>query len=193
MARPVGAFQAVGAIGAKYTAMGGAAGPLGPVRSDEANAVGGGRISLFGNGAITWHPRYGTHAVYGLIGAKWLALGREAKFGVPVTDEVAGPNGGRFNDFSGNATIDFNKGSAHVVYGLIRARWIALGRETSVCGYPISDELDVPGGRRSYFEHGTITWKPGVTAAVDACVIPAAVPSAATPAAPKPSVPGVVH
>jgi len=200
MAKPAGAFQTFGAIGAKYTSMGGAAGPLGPVKSDESDAIGGGRISLFGNGAITWHPRYGTHAVYGLIGAKWFAFGREAKFGVPVTDEMAAPGGGRYNDFSGNATIDFYKGSAHAVWGLIRARWIATGREGGACGYPISDELDVPGGRRSYFEHGTITWKPGMTAAVDACVLPAAAAPAAISASPskpavpvRPSVPGVVH
>jgi hypothetical protein len=185
-AKPAATFQTVGAIGAKYTSMGAAAGPLGPVRSDEANLAGGGRISLFGNGAITWHPAYGTHAVYGLIGAKWLALGREAGCGVPVTDEMPAPGGGRFNDFSGNVTIDFNgRAGTHVVYGLIRARWIATGREGGACGYPISDELDVPGGRRSYFEHGTITWRPGQAAAIDACTAVAPSAGAAKPVAPR--------
>lgn len=172
-AMPSGAFQTGGAIGAKYASMASAAGPLGPVISDESDLAGGGRISRFGNGAITWHPRYGTHAVVGLIGAKWLATGREVKFGVPVTDEITGANGGHYNDFSGNATIVvLPQRGAHAVYGLIRARWLAIGREGGVCGYPISDELDVPGGRRSYFEGGTITWKGGAPAAVEMCTAP---------------------
>ncbi len=168
MAVPAHAFQAVGAIGTKYQALGGPAGPLGPVVSDEADFPGGGRISRFANGAATWHPRYGAHAVWGLIGAKWLA--QAVRYGVPVTDELAAPNGGRFNDFANNATIDFHpRFGTHAVVGLIRARWVALGREGGLCGYPVGDEIDVPGGRASRFANGTITWRAGTPIAEVRC------------------------
>ena len=40
-----------------------------------------------------------------------------------------------------------------------------MGWERSLLGYPTSDEYDVAGGRRSDFEHGSLTWTPtgGVT------------------------------
>jgi uncharacterized protein with LGFP repeats len=32
------------------------------------------------------------------------------------------------------------------------------GWESGALGYPVSDEYDVAGGRKSDFEHGSITW-----------------------------------
>ncbi len=181
-------FQVVGEIGNKWRALGAATGPLGAPTSDEAAAADGGRISTFKNGFITWHPKYGAHATWGLIGAKWNALGRDAGLGLPITDEADAAGGGRFSDFSNNATIDWRPSTgAHVVVGLIRARWIATGREAGVCGYPTTDEVAVAGGRRSTFEHGTISWIVGTRAAVSQCT--GAPPKTVAPAkatAPKP-------
>ncbi|MGY1640405.1 LGFP repeat-containing protein [Geodermatophilus sp. SYSU D00703] len=47
------------------------------------------------------------------------------------------------------------------MYGAIRARWAELGWERSGLGYPVSDEYEVDGGRRSDFEHGWIRWDRG--------------------------------
>ena len=33
-----------------------------------------------------------------------------------------------------------------------------LGWEAGALGYPVSDEYDAPGGKRSDFQHGSITW-----------------------------------
>ena len=33
-----------------------------------------------------------------------------------------------------------------------------MGAERSSLGYPKSDEFDIPGGRRSDFERGSISW-----------------------------------
>ncbi len=174
-------FQVVGEIATKWRSLGAATGPLGVATSDEAAAADGGRISAFKNGFITWHPKYGAHATWGLIGAKWNTLGRDAGLGFPITDEADAAAGGRFSDFSNNATINWKPSTgAHAVVGLIRARWIATGREAGVCGYPTSDEVAVTGGRRSNFEHGMISWITGTRAAVSQCT--GAPPKVVTPA-----------
>ncbi|WP_375396043.1 LGFP repeat-containing protein [uncultured Sphingomonas sp.] len=173
MGRPVGAYQVYGEIGNKWRALGASAGPLGVPTSDEGPAADGGRINSFKNGFVTWHPKFGAHATWGLIGAKWNQLGREISLGFPVTDEMPGANGGRFSDFSNNATIDFlPKTGTHVIIGLIRAKWLATGREGGSCGYPTSDEVAVTGGRRSSFQFGTISWMTGARAAVAQCTGP---------------------
>lgn len=163
-----------GAIGEKWHELGGPTGALGPARSSEADAERGGRYNVFRNGYIYWHPSFGAHAVYGLIGEKWNALGRERAFGYPLTDELSGGNGGRYNDFENNATITWHpQAGAHSVYGLIRIKWVELGREgsNSRCGYPTSDEYEIQGGRRSDFQRGYIIWRRGARAAVAHCSV----------------------
>jgi uncharacterized protein with LGFP repeats len=173
-----GAFQpfaVYGAIKAKWVQLGGASGPLGAARSSEADAARGGRFNAFASGFIYWHPRFGAHAVYGLIGEKWSTAGRENGFGYPLTDEMPGDNGGRFNDFERNATITFHpKAGTHVVYGFIRDAWVRLGRETrnGRCGYPTSDEYDAGAYRRSNFQKGYIVWRKGAGAAEAHCAVP---------------------
>jgi uncharacterized protein with LGFP repeats len=56
---------------------------------------------------------------------------------------------------------------AHEVHGAILARWAALGWERSYLGYPVGDEYDLPGGRRSDFERGSVTWDAATGAVVD--------------------------
>jgi uncharacterized protein with LGFP repeats len=56
---------------------------------------------------------------------------------------------------------------AHEVHGAIRAKYLALGGETSILGYPTSDEQPTPGGtgRVSHFESGDIDWTTATGAA----------------------------
>src|SRR5262245_45376855 len=84
-------FAVYGAIGEKYTKLGGERGPLGAPLSDEAPAPYGGRFNNFQNGFIYWHPQTGAFAVWGAIGEKWNEFGR-VKFGYPITDEIATPD-----------------------------------------------------------------------------------------------------
>ena len=164
------AFQVYGDIGAKWRALGASAGPLGVPRSDEAPTADGGRMNVFASGFVTWHPKYGAHAVYGEIAGKWNAMGRERGAGYPTTDESAAPRGGRFNDFSNGVTIDWTpQTGTHAVVGLIRTRWLATGREGGTCGYPLTDEFAVEGGRRSNFERGFIAWRSGAPTAQSQC------------------------
>ena len=47
---------------------------------------------------------------------------------------------------------------ATLIRTCIRDAWADAGWEAGALGYPISDEYAVTGGRRSDFEHGSITW-----------------------------------
>jgi uncharacterized protein with LGFP repeats len=44
------------------------------------------------------------------------------------------------------------------VQGLIRDAWAGTGWEAGPLGYPVSNEYAITGGRRSDFQHGSITW-----------------------------------
>ncbi len=159
--KSVGAFQVHGLIGAKYWKLGGPASALGFPRSDEANAAKPGRYNQFVGGTILWtkgSPE--AFEVRGAIRSKWAALGFESGFlGFPVTDETSTPDGvGRYNHFEGGSIYWTPDSGAFEVHGLIRKRYAEFGWERSPLGYPISDEKDMPGGKVSQFEGGTIEW-----------------------------------
>jgi uncharacterized protein with LGFP repeats len=156
------AYQVYGAIAEKWRQLGSASGPLGAPKSDESAAARGGRFNEFQYGFIYWHPNFGAHAVYGLIGEKWNQLGRERGFGYPLTDEQPAQRGGRFNDFENGGSIYWHPSfGAHAVYGTIREKWSQMGREAGGLGYPITDELPAANGARfNNFEFGMIYWQP---------------------------------
>jgi uncharacterized protein with LGFP repeats len=158
----------IGAIREKWLARGGEAGFGAALDIERPTFDGLGRAQSFqGGGTISWHPENGAFAVWGAIGAKWIALGRE-RFGYPINDESPCPDGrGRFNHFRAmqiaghpEASIYWTPNTGpHEVHGAIRAKWSSLGWERSPLGYPTSDELDAGGGaRRSNFQHGFIRW-----------------------------------
>jgi hypothetical protein len=55
-----------------------------------------------------------------------------------------------------------------IIQGLIRGKWASLGWETSILGFPVSDELTMPDGvgKRSNFESGSIIWTPQTPASL---------------------------
>ncbi|HTL34326.1 MAG TPA: hypothetical protein VL326_14465 [Kofleriaceae bacterium] len=151
----------VGEIDAKYRALGGCNSLLGVPITDETGAPDGvGRYSVFEKGSIYWTPTTGAFEVHGRIRDKWKDLGWEASVtGYPITDETTTPDGvGRYNVFE-HASIYWSPTTdAHEVHGVIRDKYKDLGWEAGQLGYPTSDEYAVTGGRRSDFEHGSITW-----------------------------------
>jgi uncharacterized protein with LGFP repeats len=56
--------------------------------------------------------------------------------------------------------------ATHEVHGAIRARYDALGAESSFLGYPTTDETGCPDGvgRYNHFEAGSIYWSPAIGA-----------------------------
>jgi hypothetical protein len=92
--------------------------------------------------------------------AVYLRLGGHPVLGVPVTDEACtSDKAGRFVNFAGGGSIySADRAGVHAVLGAIRTKWLSLGGEKSTLGYPASDEVAIPGGRRSTFERGRIDY-----------------------------------
>lgn len=165
----VNEFGVFGAIRDKWVEFGRATGPLSiPVSSEIPTFDGIGRFRNFKFGIISWHPETGAHIVWGLIGERWLQIGRE-QFGFPITDESKTADGrGRFNHFRAvhlqgkpEASIYWTpETGAHEIYGAIRVKWIEMGFERSHLGYPLSPEHDHAGGRIQRFQGGSLFWTP---------------------------------
>jgi uncharacterized protein with LGFP repeats len=161
----------IGAIRDKWLALGGAGGLGDPLDVERPTFDGQGRTQPFSRGIISWHPELGAFGVWGDIGAKWVAVGRE-QYGYPLTDELMCPDGrGRFNHFRTmqiagrpEASIYWTPSTgANEVHGAIRTEWASRGWERGPLGYPTSDEHGRKTrvyGRRSDFEHGYIEWSP---------------------------------
>jgi len=156
-----GAHEVHGAIHAKWSALGWERSPLGYPLIDESPCADGiGRHGHFQNGSIYWTPSNGAFEVHGAIFAEWAAMSWEqGVLGHPITDEQGALDGvGRYGHFQGGSIYWSPETGAHEVQGDIHARWASLGYERSTLGYPISDEYDAPGGRRSDFQHGSLVW-----------------------------------
>lgn len=132
--------------------------------------------ALTGGAYIWWSSPTGAHVILGLIYEKWHSLGRENSFlGLPITDELDAPGGGRFSEFSNGSIYWHPTIGAFEVHGAIRSLWLALGG-TAAIGYPTTDETDMPNGRFSSFKvpapqvipiegmHSTIFWWPDIGA-----------------------------
>jgi hypothetical protein len=102
------------------------------------------------------------------ISDKYNALGGSSGFlGAPTSGEILNADGvGYHQDFSGGTIYWHPDLGAYEVHGVIRARWVALGNETSALGYPLTDESSTPDGvgRFNHFQHGSIYWHPNTGA-----------------------------
>jgi hypothetical protein len=158
-------------IAAHYQALGGWTSYLGDPAGPEYS-VGGGLGQNYQGGVIYWSASTGAYAVHGAILAKYLALGGPSRvLGFPVTDETGTPDGvARYNRFSGTggSAIYWTPGSgAHEVHGGIYAKWISLGGESGILGFPTTDETGTPDGigRFNHFSNSaSIYWTPGTGA-----------------------------
>lgn len=102
----------------------------------------------------------GSGVVGGAIEAQYRALGGCGSIlGVPRSNELATPDGiGRYTVFERGSIYWTKATGAHEVLGVIRDTYKSLGWEAGALGYPVSGEYDVAGGRRSDFQHGSLTW-----------------------------------
>lgn len=156
-----GSSGTIGAIHTKFVDLGGCGSLLGAPVGNELRAPDQrGRFHVFESGSIYWTPQTGAHEVHGIIRDKYRDEGWEAGYlGYPVSDEQKAPDGtGRFSVFEGGSIYWSPDTGARVVRGRIRDKYEELGWEAGPLGYPIADEADVDGGKRSVFERGAITW-----------------------------------
>jgi len=144
------------AITARYQAVGGAS-RLGALVGPE-QAVPGGRVQHYVGGNIYWSVATGAQLVYGAILARYLAAGGPGSFlGLPVTDEIDVP-GGRASYFQSARVYWSGPTGAQEVHGDILRHYLAAGGPASFLGLPVTDEIDVPGGRASYFQGARMYW-----------------------------------
>jgi hypothetical protein len=156
-----GSPATVGQIDIKYRALGGCTSFLGvPTTAEQGTPDGVGRYSVFENGSIYWTAQLGAFEVHGQIRDEWAAVGWEAGLlGYPITDETTTPDTvGRYNVFQNGSIYWSPSTGAHEVHGVIRDKYRDVGWEAGELGYPTADEYAVSTGRRSDFQHGSITW-----------------------------------
>jgi len=155
-----GARSMIGAILARFVELNGTASALGFPTADERPARGGGAYSQFQRGKILWHPNAGAHPVWGAMNDLYGRLGAEySPLAFPVTAEqgtsIPGVVRQRF-EFGAIYWDSFH--GPRAVYGAIYRRYVLEGAEDGALGDPVSGEYAVPGGRRSDFVHGSLTW-----------------------------------
>ncbi|WP_127782328.1 SpoIID/LytB domain-containing protein [Rhodococcus sp. X156] len=156
-----GAREVYGSIGERWAGLRREAGPLGlPITGELGTPNGRGRYNHFQSGSLYWSPATGAQEVYGAVRDVWAAQRWEAGvLGFPTTGETATSKGtGRYNHFEGGSVYWSPATGAHEVHGAIRQAWAAGGWETGSLGFPTSHEHDVPGGRASRFQGGTLTY-----------------------------------
>jgi peptidoglycan/xylan/chitin deacetylase (PgdA/CDA1 family) len=149
-----------GAIRAKYVALGAESSVFGAAITPELTATTAGTaVQWFQRGRIYWRRDAGpARYVFGAILTKYIALGTVTSYlGFPISDEV-GVTGGRASQFQHGNIYWSSSTGAHVVVGAILARYLSLGGSGATLGLPTTDEYTVANGRRSDFQHGSITW-----------------------------------
>lgn len=126
-------------------------------------------VRLSGAAGIYASPAGGTHVVPGTgVGDYdyWASHGFErGPLGYPTGDAFETPGRNSFGTpgwgqaFQGGLVYGFgNTANIHAVRGALLDRWAALGYEQSALGFPVADEVAVPGGVRQEFQGGALTW-----------------------------------
>ncbi|PPK97770.1 LGFP repeat-containing protein [Kineococcus xinjiangensis] len=160
-----GSHLVKGAIRDRWASTGWENSPLGFPVNDEA-MLPRGAYNHFQGGSVYWSAATGAQVVRGVIRERWANQGWEGGWlGYPTTGEVP-VRGGAFNHFQGGSVYWSPTTGAHSVRGAIRDAWARQGWEAGRLGFPTSEEHDVPGGRRSWFQRGEITWTPATGAVV---------------------------
>ncbi|MDO5684004.1 MAG: polysaccharide deacetylase family protein [Propionibacteriaceae bacterium] len=125
----------------------------------------GGCGQRFQNGNIYFHPRLGTHRVFGAIFDGWARVGWETStIGYPVAGESCGLAGRGCSQRFANGFMYWSPASgSFAVTGRILDHWAANGRQAGRYGYPTSNEsCRTEGGVRicdQNYQRGRITWR----------------------------------
>jgi hypothetical protein len=138
--------------------------------ADQAGAVAhnglDGVKDTFADGeAVEIQTPMGEIAVEGAIGDKYEMLGGQSgPLGMPRSPEQDGPNGGKYQQFTGGDIYWSQLSGAHDVWGDVMQAWKEHGGAGGALGYPTTDEKDsADGGREAQFTGGAITWVNGQT------------------------------
>jgi uncharacterized protein with LGFP repeats len=149
-----------------------------PASPDIAAEDGAGRTQPFAKGVIASHPEIGTHALWGPIGVRWLALGG-TRFGYPESEQGATIDGAGLmvqcrqvsGDKAQTTILWTSRHGAHGLSGPIRARWSRAGfwvdspgdlLPPNALGYPSGDATAAFDGvgQTQAFANGVVSWHP---------------------------------
>jgi uncharacterized protein with LGFP repeats len=134
-------------------------GPLGEPSGAEGTLPGG-RYQRFQGGYVYWSAATGAQAVVGAIRTVWGRSGSEkGPLGYPTSDEIALPDGARYQKFQGGYVFWTATTGAWPVYGAFRTTWGRNGSQSGPLGYPLSDQTALAGGGRyQKFQGGYVFW-----------------------------------
>jgi uncharacterized protein with LGFP repeats len=156
-------------IQAHYTSLGAGTSSLGNPSGGEY-PIAGGWAQNYDHGTIYYAPNTGAYAVTGPILDRYQQLGGPGgSLGFPTSDTTTTTDGsGQYATFGGTSIYYTANTGAHLVGGLIRTKWLALGAEQTL-GYPTTDETSTPDGvgRYNHFSAtggASIYWTPNTGA-----------------------------
>lgn len=158
-------------VAAKYTAMGGATGPLGA-------AAGAGTCTRsvyscyqnYQHGVIYWSSSLGAYAVTGAFGDYYLARGGVlGPLGPPTSDyyAVTDPNGNGFTQGFANGMIYHGPPGRYAIIGASQVYYTQGGWVRGPLGWPTSDQACASGGCSQTLQGGTLYGAGTVVAAMD--------------------------
>ncbi|NAZ75607.1 hypothetical protein GTQ99_09270 [Kineococcus sp. T13] len=139
--------------------------------------VRGGVFQVYQGGVMYWSPTSGAHTVSGAFRDLYRDHGYEnGPLGFPTSQEVPLRNNGVFQNYQGGTMYWSPASGAAAVRGAILGKYAQLGYEGGYLGYPTSSEFDIPGGKRTNFQHGYIEWSPARGAVANQPIAPCRVP-----------------
>lgn len=151
-----GAQVVTGAVRTRYLALGAQDGRLGYPTIGTA-CVAGGCGQHFQGGSIYASATTGARALTGAVRTRWIAAGgTRSGLGYPTVD-TACVSTGCGQHFAGGSVYWSPTGGAHLLLGPVRARWIEAGGTRSVLGYPVGEQVAVPGEVVQRFQHGVLS------------------------------------
>ena len=119
---------------------------------------------FYEGGAIYWSESTGAHELRGDIFARYSALGAETSpLGLPTTGVIDTADGvGGVTRFQRGSIAGHDGTGTHEVRGAINDKWLALGAEQGLLGFPLTDEQGAADGtgRFNDFQRGAIYWHP---------------------------------
>ncbi len=150
-----------GRIEARYQALGGEAGVLGPPTSEAYDTGADGRARDYTAGRIYWSPATDAWEVVAPVLDRYLALsGPDGHLGLPTAPATGLPtaDGALEQAFTGGRVYASAATGARAVAGGILKRYLAIGASGSYLGFPTSDTTASGDGFASRFQRGRITW-----------------------------------
>ncbi|UOE26045.1 LGFP repeat-containing protein [Agromyces soli] len=152
-----GGFMTKGAIGARYEALKGPAGPLWyPIGKEVAEK--GGASQAFQKGMIYWSAATGAQRVFGAIGTFYEDQGGAGgKLGYPTTEEIT-EKGGASQAFTKGRVYWASATGPQLVAGGILTAYLQSGGPGGALGYPLAPEKAISGGAMQQFQNGAVFW-----------------------------------